>query len=355
MSEPVALRTEPVADIDIAALGDEVVAYPYRPGHGLPLFVEPRSSRMRSDMKAVAHWFAVRKPVFDRLLATHGACFLRGFPIEDTAAFSALVSHYPSTSFGYAAGATSRQAVAGRVFEATRAPAEFKLDLHQEMAYLPHYPKQLAFYCHVAAATGGETIIADYRRLQNLIAPRFLQEVKTRGVLYTRNLRAPGTTLGHVTLDAFHRTWSDAFFTDDRTAIGKQCEQMGLGHRWEADDSLSITYRTSGFAQHSLTGDSVWFNQIATQSITAGNLGQAFCDLYKSHFKPGQHPFFHTTYGDGSTIAPSDIDSLYPLMDEVTVGVPWQHADVMLLDNIYTAHGRNPFTGTRDVQVALLT
>jgi alpha-ketoglutarate-dependent taurine dioxygenase len=48
------------------------------------------------------------------------------------------------------------------------------------------------------------------------------------------------------------------------------------------------------------------------------------------------------------------VEALYPVLEEVTVAFPWRAGDVMILDNIYSFHGRNAFTGTRDVQVALL-
>ena len=36
-----------------------------------------------------------------------------------------------------------------------------------------------------------------------------------------------------------------------------------------------------------------------------------------------------------------------------TVTFPWRRGDVLLLDNMLTAHGRRPFTGDRRVLVAM--
>ncbi|UIF85685.1 TauD/TfdA family dioxygenase [Cupriavidus sp. UYPR2.512] len=42
------------------------------------------------------------------------------------------------------------------------------------------------------------------------------------------------------------------------------------------------------------------------------------------------------------------------LCDQTTYSWPWRDGDVMVLDNLQVWHGRNPYQGTRDVQVALL-
>jgi hypothetical protein len=42
-------------------------------------------------------------------------------------------------------------------------PPSVDIKLHQEMAYLKHYPAKIAFYCHRPVAGGGETIIGGHR------------------------------------------------------------------------------------------------------------------------------------------------------------------------------------------------
>jgi alpha-ketoglutarate-dependent taurine dioxygenase len=41
-------------------------------------------------------------------------------------------------------------------------------------------------------------------------------------------------------------------------------------------------------------------------------------------------------------------------IDKATFSWPWRNGDVMILDNLQVWHGRNPYQGPRDVQVALL-
>lgn len=326
----------------------------FGPGDGFPLFVEPTVDELRDDPAAVVDWFGRHRDELDRLIVHAGAVVLRRFAIVDTATFAALVDHYPTLEFGYSAGVTPRGQIEGKVFEATSAPPQFRIPLHQEMSYLPQYPAKLAFYCSRPSETGGETIIGDMRRFDRSLDPAFRDRVRERGVLYERNFRSPDWQSGHPVLDARQRPWTDAFGTTDPDEVEQYCEAMGLEFEWRADDSLTTRFRGAGVVDHPDTGEGVWFNQLVQQATNVENLGQALFDAYAEHYTDGRSRPFEVFYGDGSVVDPADIRATYPLLDEVTVAFPWQSGDVMLLDNLNTAHGRNTFTGSRDIQVALL-
>ena len=44
---------------------------------------------------------------------------------------------------------------------------------------------------------------------------------------------------------------------------------------------------------------------------------------------------------------------IYDALEAQEIAFPWHSGDLLLIDNIAVAHGRNPFKGQRDVQVAL--
>jgi alpha-ketoglutarate-dependent taurine dioxygenase len=128
---------------------------------------------------------------------------------------------------------------------------------------------------------------------------------------------------------------------------------MGLGCTW-VDGSLTTSFRSPGIVEHPDTGESIWFNQLISQSIVAEVVGDELMAAYDEHYRDGRPRPFENRYGDGGEIDVADIREAHRLLDEATVAFPWQAGDVLLLDNYYTGHGRNPFTGTRDIQVALL-
>ncbi len=60
------------------------------------------------------------------------------------------------------------------------------------------------------------------------------------------------------------------------------------------------------------------------------------------------------TLGDGKRLDAEEMAHIDTLCDKATYAWPWRDGDVMVLDNLQVWHGRNPYEGERDVQVALL-
>lgn len=321
---------------------------------GLPLFIHPRAPELKTSVDATVRWLRDNGDTIERLILDAGAVVLRDFPLRSTDDFARMVEHFPSPEFGYSGGAAQRNNLKGKVFETTHAAAHTTLVLHQEMSYLPHYPRQLAFFCQHAADTGGETWIGDMRRAQPLLPQKFLDEVRRRGIMYTRNWRAPGTKAEHPLIEQQHRTWHESFYTTDRAKAEEACRGMGVEHTWEPDGGLTIRFKASGFTRHPVTGEEVWFNQAHGQTMSPRNIGQERYDLYQKYYPPGRLRPMQTTFADGEPFDDADINAVLDVLQDITVAFPWKAGDMMLVDNIYTAHGRNSYTGKRDVQVTLI-
>ena len=340
----------PAEMAEIYGLGDEVRLDAY-PG-GLPAFVRPQDERLAENLAMFLAWFRAHKHPLDLLASVHGALLFRGFPLRDTADFQKAIDHYPTNDLSYVGGAAPRNEIAKRVLESTHAPKDWQIILHQEMAYLPKFPRMISFFCRRTAWAGGETTLANFRELKQRLPERFWNDVKARGVQYERNFRAPGPA--DEALDAMHKTWCSAFQTEDTKEAERACRSVGLEPIWREDGSLSTLFVAPGFIDHPLTGETVWFNHIAPQSQNRRIMGEERWAAFYERFKDKPHRPYGTTYGDGGEIDPTDLDVLFDALESLTLSIRWKEGDLMLIDNIVTAHGRNPYEGMRNIQVALL-
>ena len=344
------MATQAIENADIVL--DKAELTPFERGAGLPLFIQPTDPGLAHDGDDFREWYWDNAPAIEALLNEAGAIVFRGFAVRDTGEFDALVANYETMASGYSGGATPRDQLSDRVFEATSTPARVQIALHQEMAYLPIHPDRLVLFCRMPCINGGETILGDMRRLAQELDPGFVDQVDRHGVLYIRNLRDKNITTGNPLLDPIHKSWQDAFFTEDPDEAVREAAAVGLGAEWLDDGSLAVTYLGPGLKQHPRTGERLWFNQLQTLNLGPHNTEQY--DMYERQYAAtGRFPFA-ATLGDGTPLTAAQAQALADAMDRVTVVFPWSSGDILFVDNHRVAHGRNTFTGLRDVQVALL-
>jgi hypothetical protein len=72
-----------------------------------------------------------------------------------------------------------------------------------------------------------------------------------------------------------------------------------------------------------------------------------------SSFGPEGIPF-NTVAGDGAPLSATQWQSIIDAYEAVTVRVPLGEGDLLVIDNILTAHGRAPYTGSREILMALV-
>ncbi|RYE61884.1 MAG: hypothetical protein EOO82_00920 [Oxalobacteraceae bacterium] len=337
---------------DFANLGDDVLASLAGP-RSYPLCIQPLSPSLRLDVNAAANWVAENKQNLEALLVKVGAVLFRGFPVETSSDFDAFLAAFPGHDQGYVGGTSQRGKVTGRVMESTVAPPDRVIPIHQEMAYSLSFPQKLAFFCEVPSPIGGETPICDMRELTAKMPRRLHDNVHSRGLKYWRHFRNADYAIGIEELDIVHRTWQQAFQTDDAGAVERQILLMGSEFEW-CETGIIISNSTQGFVVHPRTGEEIWFNSIGGYGFSEQVIGKRLADLYQQHYTTGRPMPFGVRYGDGESIDPKDIEPLYKVTEEIQVTLPWQRGDISLLDNILMGHGRNTFSGERKIRVSLL-
>ncbi len=344
-------QTNEILPVEVSVLGPDVRCHELAPDRP-PLFIEPAGDRLLSR-DAFQAWTATHKPDLENLIVRHGGIVLRGFPTQETTDFAALTDLFPSFEAGYAGGVAPRAAISGKVMEATRLDAKQRLTLHSEMAYLRHYPARIAFFCRRAAPIGGETLIGDVRGLVDAMPPQLVQRLEQAGSVVTRNYAAKQKQLDANCVHMELRGWNQAFYTDDPAEVEALCEQRGLRPVWNEDGSLTVFTSLNPLVVHPQTGRKLYRSLLhvflPNRSAAPGQDEAMFKAVRDS-----QKHQSGVVLGNGEPLPEADTKLIRDLVDDVTYAWPWRDGDIMILDNLQVWHGRNPYEGPRDVQVALL-
>jgi alpha-ketoglutarate-dependent taurine dioxygenase len=347
---PVGVQSANELPCDLAELPGGVRAEP-----GLPLILRPTSDGPK-DFGEVEQWYAESRTKLQALATRYGAVLLRDFVVPDSHAFGRLAKYHVEHQYRYLGGASPRARLSENVYESTRIDKRFKLALHQEKSYMLVYPRLIAFYCEQPSERGGETLLCDMRA----VTRRLPQEIKDRfaqkGVRYRRNFRdrdRPDAAIEAGSLREYHRVWQEAFDSETRAAAQAHCEQAGLEFEWLSDGSLTVSNTCSALIRHPATGEEIWFNQCTTQHANARSMGSVYLLLQRFYSNRPAFPY-EVQLGDGGSIALDDLAPVYDALDACETAVAWEKGDYLLIDNIHTAHGRNPYVGARAVRVALM-
>ncbi|MFP3976436.1 MULTISPECIES: TauD/TfdA family dioxygenase [Marinobacter] len=335
---------------DVKLLGPDVICHAPKESSPL-LFIEPAGERLQSR-KPFIDWMESHRDLLDKLIITHGGVILRGFPVRETEDFGAIVGVFPSYDGDYLGGLAPRSQIAGKVMEATRLDKNAKIRLHSEMAYMQSFPPRVAFFSKETAHTGGATIVADTRGLFESLPSDLQEKLETHGVMTVRNFAEPTgqleASVPHVDL----RGWDVAFETEDRDEVTERCKERGLEPIWNKDGSLTMVNRTAAVVEHPDTGQKLYRSNLHIYRVDSNMAGldpEIIRRLKETQERPSG-----TFLGNGDSLTEEEALHFTRFLDERERAWQWKDGDVMILDNLQVWHGRNPFDGSRDVQVAML-
>jgi alpha-ketoglutarate-dependent taurine dioxygenase len=315
-----------------------------------PLFLHAKEGAFSSNDDVVA-WTAANRDRLDALIIEFGAIVLRDFPIVSAEHFNAVISVFPIYQRGYIGGGGPREKITGNVMEATQLDETMRLSLHSEMGYTQTFPPRLAFFSRKPAEVGGETTIGNMRRFMAMFPEDLREKLDRLGGRTVRNFAPRGASKGkRVTDHPDKRGWDDAFSTEDEAEVEQHCAAMGMRPIWNQDGTLTLITDLEPFATHPVTGERFYRLQIHTNKAFETPERIAVTRALRASQKiPSGH-----SMGNGEPLPDEDCETIRQLYCDVTVEWPWQAGDVMILDNLIVNHGRNPYEGTRDTQVALL-
>lgn len=269
-----------------------------------------------------------------------GAILFRGFDIRNDADFESFFHSACGPLGEYTHRVTKRsQPGDSFVYTSTDHPKTLDLALHNETSYTKQWPAQLGFFCDVPSREGGQTPIADSRKILAALPTDLLKRFAEYQLLYMRNSG-----------NSIELTWQESFQTDNRAEVEQYCRMQGMEFEWKADGQLRTFQRCHVMARHPVTGDSVWFNQAHMMHRSAyppGVIDGMFADTADDELP------FNVFFGDKSRIPDADISLVNDVFKSQARCFKWQKGDVMILDNMLMVHGRRPFEGDRRILVAM--
>lgn len=304
------------------------------PNQSLPVVAQPALEGVD-----LAEWAGNCRDLIETKLMRHGAILFRNFDLDGAAALERFVQRLCGELMEYRERSSPRHEIGGRVYTSTDYPPDQVIFPHNEHSYSLKLPLKLFFLCVTPAAEGGETPIADTRRIYRRIAPEIRDRFFRKRYVYVRNFG-----------DGFGVSWQTAFQTDDKAAVETYCYQNAIEFEWKAGDRLRTRQVRPAVVRHPRTGESVWFNHITFFHIStlAPSVREALLGSYDEDDLPN-----NTYYGDGSPIEPEVVEQLHDAYLQEVVRFRWQKQDLLLLDNMLTAHARAPFLGPRTVLFAM--
>jgi alpha-ketoglutarate-dependent taurine dioxygenase len=328
---PGAVRRQPVS-LSRAGL---ITAEPLDARRGLPLLIQPAVGGVE-----LLSWAGSNRDFIESRLQRHGALLFRRFDVRAASGLEQFIRVVSGEALEYRERSSPRSRVSGNIYTSTDYPASQSIFLHNENSYQRVVNQKIFFCCETPPARGGETPIADCRRVYERISPRVRERFAAKGWMYTRNYG-----------EGFGLPWPTAFQTSDRAAVEEHCRRNGIEAEWQSGGRLRTRAVLPAISRHPRTRELTWFNHAVF--FHASTLEPALREGLLVEFKTEDDFPINTYYGDGSPIEPEVLDELRQAYRQETVSFPWERGDLLMVDNLLVAHGRAPFDGPRKILVGM--
>lgn len=299
-----------------------------------PLVVQPDISKPDP-----VRWAENNRGLIEAQLMRHGAILFRHFNLKTAEDFEQFATAIAGELMEYRERSSPRHEVGHRVYTSTDYRADLPIFPHNEHSYAKKFPLKLFFFCETPAKEGGETPIADCRKIHQRIDPEIKKQFLDKKYIYVRNFT-----------DGFGVPWKTSFQTTDKSVVEMYCRENNIEFEWKGNNHLRTRQRRPAIAVHPRTYEKVWFNHATFFHVST--LDRSILEPMLSVFTEEELPN-NTYYGDGSDIEPWVLDHLRDAYVQETVTFKWNQGDVLLLDNMLAAHSRNKYSGPRKVLVAM--
>lgn len=299
-----------------------------------PLVVRPAVSGLD-----LISWAGAHREFIESTLSKRGAILFRGFGLDSAEGFERFIKVAAAEPLEYRERSSPRRQVRGHIYTSTEYPADQSIFFHNENSYQRVWPMKLFFFCLTPAEQGGETPIADSRRVLQRLSRSTLDRFDEKQCLYVRNFD-----------DVLGLPWQTVFQTTDRSEVEESCRQANITFEWRENNCLRTYAVRPVTAAHPRTGELVWFNHVAFFHVSTleRNIREGLLATMSEENLPA-----NTYYGDGSLIESWVLNEIREAYRKETISFAWEKGDILLLDNMLMAHSRAPYRGQRKILVAM--
>lgn len=298
----------------------------------LPVVITPTADKR---LPALHEYLRSEAEALQQLLGRHGGILFRGFDVNTPEDFRASNECLGAQPFDYVGGNSPRSRVAADVFTSTEYPASEVISLHNEMSYLPSWPRRLFFCSMIPATRGGQTSLAHGGDVLRQLPVDVVERFCGKQINYIRNLQSD-IPLG--------KNWQTTYQTQDRAEVEAIVASQGSTCRWQPNGSLRVSTRCKATLAHPDTGKEYWFNQAEQWHPTA--LNPAMRSMFEEMVGPGNLPH-ECEYGDGDPMEADVLVEIRRVLERSKLLFDWQRGDLLMVDNIAMMHGRESFGGER--------
>jgi len=286
-----------------------------------------------------ATWAAEHRDDLRALVGEEGRVLIRGLPLSEPAEAAAVFRALTDGLMNEREAFAPRRIYADGVYSSTPWPPTQPMCMHHELSYALEFPGLMLFACLTPPTRGGATAVADSAAVLEALPPSLVERFEREGWMLMRTYN-----------DEIGASVAEAFGTDDRGGVESYCRAQAIEFEWQPDGALCTRQRRSAVLHHPVTGQRCWFNSIAflNEWTLAPDVREYLVDVYGPERLP-----FTTRFGNGDPIDEDVVQLINDVYEANTQREPWQAGDLLLVDNIRTAHSREPFEGPREVVVGM--
>ncbi|ASW74384.1 hypothetical protein CJF12_08835 [Chryseobacterium piperi] len=306
---------------------------------GIPVIIEFKKALELEEFKT---WLHEGHSGIEELMNLHGAIVFRGLEIDSAEKFEKVLNIVNTKYIDYKDGNSPRTKISGNIYTSTEYDQDFRITQHNELSYSSSWPKNLYLSCIQPSQEGGETPLADGRKVLERMDKELVDKIKNNKLLYIRNLHG-GVGMGP--------SWQDTFELDNKNDVEDFCRAGDIHYEWKEDGGLRLSHLREGIIK-TKNGEEVWFNQID--------------QFHPSHMEPEIYEALmlisgnnaealpmYVCFGDGEPISDKVVKEIQQNIDAELNLTPWEKGDFLMVDNELISHGRMPFKGDRKVLVAM--